>query len=135
MCKRSRWIRAVQQYEPPHGGIEGPGQCNGADISVNKLNVSKFQLFGAFSRLLQGGIVHVNADYLSIPADELRQQDSYVTHATTDIQYIHSGRYPGFLEQPLSQGPKEIGLLGKSSMFIISSAQRICWISHIYPGL
>src|SRR5204862_3649086 len=105
-----------------------------ADISVNELNVSKFQLRGAAPRLLQGGAVHVNADYLPIPADELGQQESYVTHATTDIQHFHSGRYPRALEEPLSQGPKEIGLLGKSRMFVIRSPQRICWVSHVCPG-
>jgi hypothetical protein len=90
-------------------------------------------MFGAFSRFLQSGAVHVNADYLSIMADEFGHQERYVTDATTYIQYLHSGHYPGFLEQPLSQRPKEIGLLGKSRMFIIGSAQCICWISHIYP--
>jgi len=134
-CKRCNWIRAVQQYETPHCGIEWSGQCCSANVSENKLNVSKFQLLGAFPRLLQSGGVHVNADYLSFPADELSQQEGYVTHATTDIQYLHSGRYPGLPEEPLSQRPKEIRLLGKARMFVIRSAQCICWISHISPGL
>jgi hypothetical protein len=46
--------------------------------------------------------------------------------------HAHSGRFASFLEEPLSQRPKKIGLLGKSCMFVVRSAEGIC---HAYPGV
>ena len=128
-------IRKVQEYEATHGGIEGSGQYDATDVALNKLNVSKVSSAGTFSRLLQGAAVHVNANYLSVFADEIGHQEGYVANATADIQNLHSRRYPGLFEEPLRQRSKEIGLLRQPRMFIIRSAKRISWIRHDFPRL
>jgi hypothetical protein len=67
----------------PTAASKGPDKRSGADISVNKLNVSKFSCSARLLAFSKRRRPCRRRNYFH-PGDELGQQESYVTHATTD---------------------------------------------------
>src|SRR6516164_2542866 len=95
-------------------GVRDELKHEASDDRIEKLNICKGRDFGSMERHVieaesrrtlpsgcEGGLVRIDGNDLALRPDELGYEHRHIADATTNIQYAHPRRNPGFTKELL----------------------------------